>query len=106
MDLVMIEFGVTETKENIRLRKWYKKYEYMEDDYTGKENYAVGDLGLQSFSHLKIEIKKEGETFEKYNKNSRFYRITFWSEGITGIKDLPFERFFFDYTLKSKEMVK
>ena len=103
----MIEFDIKEKRENIRLRKHYKKFDYLEDCFTGQEGFALGDLqGIKSFTWLKVEIKKDDEIFDVYNKNLRHYQIIFWTEGITSLKDLPYKDFTFDYTKKSQEFIK
>ena len=57
-------------------------------------------MKLPSFPRMIIEIKKDDEVFEKFDKNTIILRLVFWKEGLKSIKttDLDYERYFIDQT--------
>jgi hypothetical protein len=63
MEIVIKEFDIKEKRENIRLRKYQKKFKFLQNTYTGKEDHVLGDLNITSFNHMKVEIKGDDEEF-------------------------------------------
>ena len=46
---------------------------------------------------MKVEIKKDGEKFEEFDKNMKRYKVVFWRKGLTTLRDIAYEPFFFNH---------
>ncbi len=96
MELVIVEFDIKEKRENIRLRKYQKKFDFLQDSYTGKEFQVLGDLKIRSFNNMKVEIKEDGEEFQEFDKNMKSYKIIQWKEGIKTLRNVDSDNLFFN----------
>ena len=79
------KFKITEKISNVRIRKYENASKVMLTTYEN-ENQRLEDMKLPSFPRMIIEIKKDDEVFEKFDKNTIILRLVFWKEGLKSIK--------------------
>ena len=85
LEMALETYEVKEKIENCRLRAFLPHSGSKEDTYGGKEKLTLKELNIKSYKTMIIEIKKDEEKFEEFDKDKTFIRICKFKEGLTSL---------------------
>ena len=96
---IMSDFHLDSTPwEDCRVRQYNSKFKLMAETYTGRESKTLGELGINPWKELVLEIKTDNrEEFEEFKESDYYVKIGMWKEGLMCLDDdhmLPFLYFF------------
>jgi hypothetical protein len=107
LEEVMKVFGLTEKKENCRLRSYNVPNKIMMETYTGKDKLTLEELRIYLLKSLALEVKKDEDSFEDYDPEQIQIKVNVWREDIKSLDELTLKpiRIFIKKFAKLKELI-